>query len=269
MKCTNIASILLLLAASTSAFSDTLCSYAKLTPAATRFFAARSFNDSGLATVPTSVIFERQPDNNELVVAHTGRQFGIIKFDENITTGSSTLTFLDANRHEIARTAENVIPCSTGLCRYTTFSFFMGNKTGVMRVHHIPGSGVEYFFENQKASSTVLWHSELDEYMDWVKSSISNESDSTDIPSRSPRQSLSILLASDPVISPYLNSLTVTQNATNQLLLSGRTTYTIYNLIFDKALSAGITNLRPDVIIDSATQPRTMELPQSLRSCLR
>jgi hypothetical protein len=268
MKSTIIVSSLFLLATAGFANANTLCSYAHFSPGATRFSMAQALNVSGLATVRTSLVFEGRSDNNQLVVAHAGREYGAIQFDENVVSGSSTLTFLDAAHQELARAEESVTPCDSGLCRDTKFTFFMGNRTGTMRISDVPAEGVRYFIENNEADSSTSWFSQLASYKDWVKTSLSNDLTSVLIPLGTSRQNLIVLLASDPVIAPYLHAVSLSANASGELVLSGRVKYTIYNLIFAKARDAGIFNLRPNVIIDSSVEGEMVSIPESLRTCL-
>lgn len=268
MKSSILISSLFLLATSELANANTLCSYAHFSPAATRFHMAQSLNDSGLATVRTSLVFEGRSDNNELVIAAAGREYGAVRFDENVVSGLSTLSFLDAAHQELARAEESVTPCASGLCRETKFSFFMGNRTGTMRITSVPAEGIRYFIENNEADTSTSWFSQLASYQDWIKTSISNDATSVLIPFSTSRQNLSVLLASDPIIAPYLYAMSLSANASGQLVLSGRVKYTIYNLIFAKAHNAGIYNLRPNVIIDSRIEGEMMPVPEVLRTCL-
>lgn len=270
MRLTRTVTILGSLLLGSNASATVLCSYAAYTPSSIRYFLDREFMNQGFAIVPASIFGGPDANPNASYVIRDSQVFGSLVLNSDTAAGTTFLTFRGSSGEIIGAANETVYACSTGLCRRSTLSLGIGGTTSTLGISEDSGSGVRYFVMTngeEDELGVTIWRSEFEEHILRITTQLMNSSRGVWLIAPTRIQQLAYLLLSDPVIFPYMGMLSLYQDDAGQTILSGRTNYSIYNLIISKALAAGVF-IRPRVVIDSDIVIFPPSAPEDLQRCL-
>lgn len=245
-----------------------LCQYAAFTPNSMRQFLDMRLAEFGIAAVPSTMALVRGQEKDELFLAKDGQGYGYLKLNGSALTGTTTLVVLDAARKEIARSQEKIWACGSGVCRQTDITMTIGGAKGTLGISQFPHEGVRYLINQQYADSSPLWFNAFDDYVEEIMKAFDDDSRRITLSPPTRAQRLTVKLATDRTISPYLSLLRLWVDSSGRLVLSGRTNFTIYGLIMETALNAGLF-LKPEVILDSGIRFDAMLPSQDLMHCVR
>jgi hypothetical protein len=263
--------LLFLIAFSARAQALVLCSYAAYTPSAIRFFMTQRLNDLDVVITPSYFFWNLSDHTGKFLVVGNSMVNGSVLVNEDRFNGVKSVQFFDSFSRLIGHAEEKVSACRLGICRTARFRVVIGGETSSLVVRQSAERGVEYFVDNggrHEELNVTLWRSQFDEQIHWLMSGILDFSGARLLAGDSPLQSFAIVLASDPVVAPYLDLLRIHLNQNGNLVISGRITHGVYNRIIDQAIRAGFYNIEPHVVIDSAVVLMDPLPPEDLRRCM-
>jgi hypothetical protein len=250
-KFARFVSLPFLFAIAANSYATPLCSYSAYSPESLRATFANRLAKAGVAAVPGSVGLLRDQAKDELFLAGEGLGFGFMKQTSNAAAGTNSVVILDSAHKEIARADEIIEACSGGLCRLTTFTISVAGKASSISVSQMPSSGVDFYIGKQYAPNPTMWRAALDDYLTHVMNQLFDNTRAVRLAPLTRVQRLTVALATDVTIAPYLPLLRVELNRARDLVLRGRTNFSIYQLIMQRALDTGLI-VKPEVILDSS-----------------
>lgn len=261
-------SLPLFFAVAANAYAAPLCTYAAYTPDSLRYYVSERLVHAGIATIPGSVGLLRDQAKDELFLAKDGLGLGFLKQISNASAGSNAISILDSGHKEIMRSEETISACSGGLCRDTTITISINGKPSSLSVSEIPDQGVRYYIGDQQAADVTIWHVAFRDYVTLAMNQLSDSTRSLRLSPLTKVQRLTVALATDVTIAPYLSSLQIELNLSGVLVLKGRTNASIYNLIMQKAANTGLV-VKPEVILDSSIRMGEIPPSRDLQHCVR
>ena len=267
LRFARVLSLPFLFALAANSYAAPLCEYAAYTPESLRYTFTKRLARAGIASVPGSVGLLRDQAKDELFLAKDGLGFGFMKQNSDAGAGTSTLVILDSARKELARSEETISACSGGLCRLSTITVTIGGKSSSISVSEMPLDGVDFYIGKQYAPNPTIWRAALDDYMTLVMNQLSDSTRALRLSPLTRVQRLTVALATDMTIAPYLSLVHIELDRAGNLVLKGRTNYSIYNLIMLKASDSGLT-LKPEVIIDSSIRLGDIKPSADMQRCI-
>lgn len=273
MKIANPVSLLLFLSAiaPNPVEATPLCEYSFYSTPAVHRILTDELAVRGFAVVPAKY-FAFTADPSESAVLSNGKFYAYLRFAKNVEMNGTSLIAQTASGDEIADAASYLYACSGGWCRSSEITTAIDAERpdfghNALRISQEPMYGVRYSVYGRDLSVTS-WRSQFDDRIAWITERLTDESSAIKLNAFSPTQKLLLGLASNPSALPFLNQISFRTDDRGRLVVSGRVPHEAYNLIIDTAISQGIYNIVPDIIIDSAAYPAPVWPDPELYRCL-
>jgi hypothetical protein len=115
------------------------------------------------------------------------------------------------------------------------------------------------FFKYGKDVSPADWHAQFGQMLRWLQAVITHPTEVNTLQALDDQQRIQIILATDPLISPYIERLSISWESPYWEIRGVVPSDAVYGAVLEDLQKKGFLAVKPDMIIDERT-----ELPAKL-----